>query len=280
MARYRSDIRAAVRDILRDEFVEGVDLEWQNDELNRAIAFTLREIEQKMPYEAKAIAFDALSTVATEISASGTNLEVSSDDDFSTSYPFYIAIESEVLQVTALASADNFTVARAKNGTTAAIHAAGKDVGLAIVTSSSSKDIDITNIANLIRIRKNRPVEYPVGYNPKKYRNAKVFAKVMTMDINILPTAGESAYVYCLKKHTLTDAVSTLTPQVEYLLIMGVAARAAINKGRDQLNAFNVGGVNVGPRMIKWGQDQLRDEYKPLLRHSALKDNYEGLPKD
>jgi len=205
MARYISDIRAAVRDILRDEFVEGVDLEWKTDELNRAIAFTLGEVEQRMPYEVE---------------------------------------------------------------------------DTSLTTTSDSKDVDISGITNLIRIRKNRPVEYPVGYNPRKFRNATVFAKVMTMDINILPSDAESLYVYCLKKHTLSDAASTLTPQIEYLLIMGVAARAAINKGRDQLNAFNVGGVNVGPRMIKWGQDQLRDEYKPLLRHSALKDNYVGLPKD
>ena len=279
MSRKLSDIRAAIRDILIDEFTEGVDLEFQNDELNRAISFTLREIEQRMPYESKDIGFKDLSTVATEISASGTNLEVASDDDFSTSYPFYIAIESEVLQVTALASADNFTVGRAKLGTTAAIHAVGKGVGLAIVTSSDSKEIDITNIKDLIRIRRNRPVEYPVGYNPKKFRNASVFARIMTIITNISPSAGESVYVYCLKKHTLTDADSTLESQHENLLIMGVAARAATSKGREMLNALNVGGVNVGPRMIKWGQDQLA-EYKGLLRQNAVRDQYEQLPVD
>ncbi len=279
MGRFISDIRAAMRDNLRDEFVEGVDLEWQPDELDRAIAFTLREIEQRMPFESKDIAFKDLSTVATELSATATNLVVASDDKFSTSYPFYIAIEKEVLSVTALASADNLTVTRAQNGTTAAIHAVGKGVGLAIVTSSDDKDIDITDIADLIRIRSNRPVEYPVGYNPTRFRNARVFAKVMTMDINILPSSGESAYIYCLKKHTLTDAVSTLEPQHEYILIMGATGRVAINKGREQFNALNTGGTNVGPRMVKWGQDQL-GEYKGLLRQNALRDRYQALPKD
>ncbi|KKN42165.1 hypothetical protein LCGC14_0715840, partial [marine sediment metagenome] len=58
-----------------------------------------------------------------------------SDDDFSTTYPFYITIEDEVLEITALASADNFTVGRAKLGTTAAVHAIDKSVGLTIVTT-------------------------------------------------------------------------------------------------------------------------------------------------
>jgi hypothetical protein len=278
VARYKSDIITTVQSILRDEFEEGVTSEWEPDELGELIEFTLNEIEQKMPYEAKVTAYDALSTVATELSATATNLEVASDDDFPTTYPFYITIEDEVLSVTALASADNFTVARAKNGSTAAVHAVGKDVGLTIVTASDSKDINLTNISNLIRLRRNRPCEYPIGYNPRRFRNATVFAKVMSMEIDTLPSALESVYVYCLKKHTLTDASSTLEPQHEYLLIMGVAARAAISRGREQLNALNVGGVNVGPRMVQWGQSQL-NEYKGLLKSHALKDSYEALPR-
>lgn len=203
MGRFLSDIRASVQDILRDEFVEGIDSDFEPDELNRFAAFTLREIEQRMPYEVK-----------------------------DTSH----------------------------------------------TTTADSKDIDISDITNLIRLRRRAPVEYPVGYNPKKFRNATVFAKTMSMEIDILPSSGESVYIYCLKKHTLTDATSTLDPQHEDLLIMGVCARAAIAKGREQLNALNVGGVNVGPRMIKWGQDQLL-EYKSLLRSRALKDRYEALPR-
>ncbi len=42
MGRRLSDLRDAARDILWDEFVEGVDSEWEDDELNRLFAFTLR----------------------------------------------------------------------------------------------------------------------------------------------------------------------------------------------------------------------------------------------
>ncbi len=279
MGRYISDIRASARDILLDEFTEGVDLEFEDDLLDRLIRITLDEMELKMPYEAKVKAYDALSTVATELSASGTTLVVASDDDFSTSYPFYITIEDEVLQVTALASPDNFTVSRAQLGTTAAIHTVSKDVGLTILTTADSKEIDISNIKDLIRVRTNRGVEYLTDYNPKRFRNHSRFADVLTMDINILPSANETVWLYCLKKHTLTDKTSTLQPKHQTVLIKGVAARAARNKGREQINSLNVGGVNVGPRMISVGE-LWRDEYESALKHHALQDNYEALPKD
>ena len=279
MARYISDIRASIRDVLRDEFVEGVDLEWEDDELDRLIQITLDEMDQKMPYEVKVTAEDKLTEIASELSASATNLVVDSDDDFSTSYPFYITIEDEVLSVTALASADNFTVTRAQLGTTAAIHVVNKGVGLTIVTTSNSKEIDLSNIGDLIRVRTNRGVEYRIDKNPKQFRNWARFADILTMDINILPSSGEAVHLYCLKEHTLTDKTSTLRTEHETVLIQGVAARAARNKGREQIGALNVGGVNVGPRMIQVGE-LWREEYKKALKLHTLDDPYESLPKD
>lgn len=275
----RAAIRASVRDILRDEFVEGKDLEWQTDELNRLIRIKLDQIEDKMPQEAKVLAYDALSTVATELSASATTLVVASDDAFSTSYPFYITIDTEALKVTALLSGDNYTVTRAQLGTTAAIHIVGKDVGLSILTSSESKEIDLTNISDFIRVRNNRPVEYRTGRNPKQFRNATVFADTLTMDINILPSANETVHLYCFKRHTLTDKTSTLRPEHEAVLILGVCADAARNKGREQINGLNLGGVNVGPRMIEVGERWKKDYEQALKRHTVV-DNWEALPKD
>lgn len=207
MARYLSDIRASVRDVLRDEFVEGVDLEWEDDELNRLIRLKLDEMEQKMPYEVK----------ATE------------EDD-----------ETD------------------------------------IVTTADSKEIDLSGIADIIRVFK---VEYRTGKNPKQFRNFTQFADTLTMVINFLPSADEAVHLYLHKKHTLTDATSTLRDKHETVLIKGVTAEAAINKGREMINALNVGGVNVGPRMIAKGQDW-RNEYKLALRHHAVKNVYEELPKD
>jgi len=132
MARFLSDIRSSVRDVLRDEFQEGVDLEWENDELNRLIRLTLDEVEQKMPYEVK---------------------------------------------------------------------------DTSITTTADSKEFDISGITDLIRVFK---CEYRTGKNPKQFRNFTRFADVLTMDINIVPSADEAVHLYCHKNHTLTDKTSTL----------------------------------------------------------------------
>ena len=279
MARKRSDIRTTVREVLRDEFVEGVVLDWKDDEINKIIRLTLDEIEQKMPYEARVKAYDALSTVATELSATATTLVVASDDNFSTTYPKYYTIEDEVVAITALPTADNFTITRAQLGTTAAIHLVGKNVGLSILTTADSKEIDLSNIADLIRLRKDNGVEYRVDKNPKQFRNWTRFADVLTLVINFLPSADEAVYLYCFKRHTLTDATSTLDTQHEAVLIQGVTARLAMNRGRELIEGINTGGVNVAPRMISWGKDQL-GEYKTALKHHAIKDYESVLPKD
>jgi len=207
MARLLSDIRASVRDILRDEFVEGVDIEWESDELDRLISITLREVEQRIPYEVKATTLDD---------------------------------------------------------------------STAIETTANSKEIDISGIADIIRVVK---AEYRTGKNPKQFRNVTVFGDTLTLDMNILPSSAEAVYLYLHKKHTLTDATSTLKPDAEAVLVQGVVARAAMNKGREQLNALNVGGVNVGPRMVEWGREQLALYRRELKRNTKIQ-VYEALPKD
>jgi len=206
-ARLLSDIRASVRDTLRDEFVEGVDIEWESDELDRLIQITLREVEQRIPYEVKATTLD-----------DATDIE----------------------------------------------------------TTANSKEIDISGIADIIRVVK---AEYRTGKNPKQFRNVTVFGDTLTLDMNILPSSAEAVYLYLHKKHTLTDATSTLKPDAEAVLVQGVVARAAMNKGREQLNALNVGGVNVGPRMVEWGREQLALYRRELKRNTKIQ-VYEALPKD
>ena len=279
MSRKLSDIRSSVQDILRDEFEEGVTPDFEPDELDRLIRLTLDEIELKMPYEVKAKAFDALSTVYVALTTTATTLVVASDDDFPTDYPFYITIEDEVLSITALPGApDNYTVTRAQKNTTAATHAIGKDIGLSIMTSVDSKEIDITNIADVIRVYK---LEYRVDtptLNPQQFKNFTKFGKTLTMDINFRPVADEEVHLYLHKKHTLTNNTSTLDNEHEAVLIQGVVGRAAMNKGREQINALNVGGVNVGPRMVEWGKEQF-GLYRLALKSHAVDNPYEALPK-
>lgn len=146
----------------------------------------------------------------------------------------------------------------------------------AIVTTADSKEIDISEITNLIRVFK---VEYRTARNPKQFRNFTLFGDTLTMVINFLPSADEAVHLYCHKKHTLTNATSTLKPDHEDVLIQGVVASAAINQGRELINSLNVGGGNVGPRMADWGKTQLT-LYRERLRRGAIVLAEETLPRD
>lgn len=53
MARKLSAIRTVIRQVLSDEFAEGVDLEWENDELDIHIQQCIEEISDALPYEVK-----------------------------------------------------------------------------------------------------------------------------------------------------------------------------------------------------------------------------------
>jgi DNA-binding ferritin-like protein (Dps family) len=52
------------------------------------------------------------------------------------------------------------------------------------------------------------------------------------------PTSGEDVYLYCHEVHRLTESSSTLSPDLEKVLIDGVVAMTAmafLNKMRDQI---------------------------------------------
>ena len=69
----------------------------------------------------------------TVVSDSGTTLQIASNASFPTSYPFYVTLETsgllrEIVKVTALASANTWTVVRAQEGTTQRTFTSGDKV--------------------------------------------------------------------------------------------------------------------------------------------------------
>jgi hypothetical protein len=104
-----------------------------------------------------------------------------------------------------------------------------------LTTTVASKDLDISSLADRLDVVK---VEYRVGQDPQEFRNFTTWADVLTMDIDSLPSAAESVYIYWTSPHTLTTATSTLPAALVNLLLMGgeaFAALAWINKGRSQI---------------------------------------------
>ena len=95
------------------------------------------------------------------------------------------------------------------------------------VVSTGSKEIDISSITDLIGGRVVE-AEYPTGESPRRTRSVEVFGSLCWINIDADPTLGENIYLYCHKVHQLTDTSTTLTPDLEGILIDGVVARAAL----------------------------------------------------
>lgn len=104
-----------------------------------------------------------------------------------------------------------------------------------LTTSSGSKKLDISSIVDLLYIDY---LEYPVDKDPVNKRGFEKFANVITMLTDTNPSADETVYLYCKKLHGITEDSSTLSPDMEHVLVMGAAANTAlswINKVRSHV---------------------------------------------
>jgi len=103
------------------------------------------------------------------------------------------------------------------------------------VESDGTREIDLSDIENLIG-DKVVMVEYPTGNYPPSELKFSIFGDTLTMESE--PTSGEDVYLYCHKVHELTDSSSTLTADLEEVLVDGVVAKAAqawLNQMRAQI---------------------------------------------
>lgn len=187
--KYLSEIRAEVRQFLRDQFASGVDYTWEDDELDIYIRDCLGEISERWPYGTKET----------------------------------------------------------------------------LTTTADSKELDISSIEDLLYVDE---VEYRVGYNPQRSRNFSIWGDTLTLDTSFYPEADEDVYLYCAKLHSLTESSSTLKPQLERVLVLGVSARAAQAKARTYINKVNVGGGKTAADLQAWGVNQLALYRQELMRIS------------
>lgn len=104
-----------------------------------------------------------------------------------------------------------------------------------LTTTSGSKKLDISSIDDLLYIDF---LEYPVDKDPVNKRGFEQFASVITMLTDKNPSADETVYLYCKKLHSVSEGSSTLSPDMEHVLVMGAAANTAlswINKVRSHV---------------------------------------------
>ena len=132
-----------------------------------------------------------------------------------------------------------------------------------LATTATSKDLDISSIADLIYVSE---VEYEVGKDPRRWRNFTIRGKTLTIEIDFAPSAGQSVYLYCAKPHILTDASSTLSPELERIIVSLASARLAVSKGAKSIDAVTIGGGSVWANYQTWGERKLAIGLSELKR--------------
>jgi len=133
------------------------------------------------------------------------------------------------------------------------------------LTAAGKNEVSIASIEDLLDIEY---AEYPVDKDPRVRRNVSVFGSIATIDTTQRPAGDESAYLFCNKLHTLTESQSTLTPDMEDVLVTGVVAEAAIALARSQINKVSVGGTKTPTEIQSWGLNK-RLEYRSQKRAIA-----------
>ncbi len=130
------------------------------------------------------------------------------------------------------------------------------------VESDGTIEIDLSDIEDLIGDKVEK-VEYPTGSEPPDYiHDFSIFGNTLILNTDSAPTSGEDIYLYCLKVHQLTKALSTLSPDLERVLIKGVVAYAALawlNQMRSQ----------IVPASVRWYENWANNHY--LIYQRGLK---------
>ena len=122
------------------------------------------------------------------------------------------------------------------------------------VVSDGTSEIDLSSIEGLIG-EKVEKVEYPTGNQPPDYiHDFSIFGSTLRLNIDTAPTSGQNIYLYCHKVHQLTKATSTLTAELERVLILGTVAYAA-------LAWLNQMRAQIVPASRRWYHDWANNHY-------------------
>jgi len=249
MAKYLSAIRATIRQFLRDEFQSGEAFDFEEDELDLHISEALSEISERCPYEVK----ETLYAVAKSGTATATSISHLIDTTKSqfvgsdVGKSIYNTTDKTTAKITAYNSTSDVTL-------DTNIMAEDESYEIYCADGAGFKDLNISSITDLLGVDE---VEYKTRMTPRNPRNFTVFGDILTLDISFTPTDGDEVFVYCHKLHQLTESSSTLKPQLERLLVLGVAGKAAIAKAQSHINKVNIGGGRTAVDLHNWGLAKL-----------------------
>ena len=113
-----------------------------------------------------------------------------------------------------------------------------------VTTTDGSRDIDISAITDLKCIV---DIEYRTGEWPREQRIPyKIFADILTLDVDFEPGDAENVYLYCHKFHSANESSNTLPDkEAEDLAVMLTAGRVIYEYANKLVNASNVFGIDA-----------------------------------
>jgi len=215
----RSAIRGIARQMLRDEIEDSEDSDFAIDELELHINECMVEVSQRSPREVKEIV-SASNKSGTATATTASHLIDTTKSQFvagDVGKTVYNSTDGTEALVTAYTSASDITLATN-------IMASGENYTIYCGGGANPRDVSVAEITDLIEVEK---AEYPTRQWPRNFRDCSVFGSVATLDVDSAPDDGDEIFLYCYKVHSLTESTSTLSPQLEKVLVEGVVAKAA-----------------------------------------------------
>ena len=138
----------------------------------------------------------------------------------------------------------------------------------------ASRDLDISTLVPRVLSYGRRgilKVEYPTGETPSRYRNFEMWGDTLTLKLDHTPPAGKDINIWWAQFHEVTTTSTTLTPELEDIVVEGLSAYAMLAWGQAHLNDVNVGGAAVASQMVTMGITKLGlfrqalDRLRPIL---------------
>jgi hypothetical protein len=119
-----------------------------------------------------------------------------------------------------------------------------------LTATAGSRDIDVA-FDGLVRIE---AVEWLVDQDPIQYVQWSLYADVLTLLGENVPSDADDVNVYWGALHVLDDAQSTLPTVTEEAVVQGAAGYAALEWANYAINRANVGGDQVQADYRRWAE--------------------------
>lgn len=258
MALELSGVREVIRKTLRDEFVSAsVDLDWTDEEIDTHISQCLREISRRSP--------NKVIEVKTTL-ANSKILDISDIDGLLYIDKLEYPVGSDPRDYRNAIEIDRGTVEISVDADTSAGGSGTLAGTVTFITGSATVTGSGTAFTTVLKadyhIKKSTGTRWYRIYSIESATSLTLAEPVRSADngadtVDLTQYCYEVVYIYCAKRHTLTETASTLNPQEEEVLIYGATGEAALSKVRSYINKISTGGAATINHLSNWGITRL-----------------------